>query len=399
MSQDKMRILFVDDDERVLVTFWRSLSSRYEVVTAVGPREGLNRLRSEEPFAVVVSDLKMPEMSGVEFLAQVRKRCPETVRVMLTGYADLESAIASVNENQVFRFLTKPCDNHLLIQTLEASVEQYRLVTAEKELLQGTLRGSIKMLTDVLALLKPDVYGRLERLVSYARKMALDMQDPTPWQIETAARLALLGYIALPDAIIKRLNSGRPLSPEEAEVYGRHPVIASSLVSNIPRMGALARIITYQDKHFDGSGLPADAIRKADIPLGSRIIKVAKDFDILVANSSASKLEALAAMRRRVGVYDPDVLSSLERVLGDEAKYKILTISVSDLRDRMIIMEDIHLSRAGKRIKVLSRGQEVNAMTKEYLRKYFDQGYIGKSVQVIMPLAAEDGPAQRAPAG
>lgn len=387
------KVLFVDDDDKVLASFIRNLGGIFDLATASNGTQGLEVLRTQGPFAVVISDLKMPEMDGLEFLSQVREQHPNTIRVMLTGYADLDAAMTAVNENQIFRFLAKPCANKRLVQTLEACVEQHRLVMAERELLQGTLSGSIKILTEMLSLLKPEVYGRVSRIVPYVRGLSKALNDPKYWQTETAARLALLGFIVLPDKIIRRLNLGRQLSLEEHDIFSRHTEVAVKLISNIPRMGAIARIITYQDKHYDGTGLPldTDTLRREDIPLGARILKVALDFDALVSSGGHSKKEALVTMQRRIGVYDPLVLDALEQALGDEAKYHILSIPVAELQDRMILVEDIHLSRGGKRVKVLSRGQEINLTTKEYLGKYLDQGYIGKSVKVIKPLNAAPG--------
>lgn len=380
------KVLFVDDDEKVLATFRRNLVDSYSVHTASGADEAMQTLALKRPFAAVVSDLKMPGTDGIAFLAQVRKKYPDTVRVMLTGFADLEAAVAAVNEDQVFRFLTKPCDTRRLGMTLDAAIEQYRLITSERELLQGTLRGSIKMLTEVLSMLKPEVWGAVSRVIPYVKKLSMELEDPKPWQTETAARLAHIGYIILPEKLINRIYAGRQLSMEEIETYARHPQVAANLISNIPRMGALANIITYQDKNYDGSGLPFDSLRKKDIPLGSRILKVAFDFDILLQSKNSAKKDALAEMRRRTGFYDENVLAALERVLGDEAKYRIITVPVSDLSTRMILMEDIFLTRGGKRIKVLSRGQEISDMAKEYLRKYLAQGYIGQSAKVVQPM-------------
>jgi DNA-binding NtrC family response regulator len=117
-----------------------------ESTTATSGKAGLERLSSDGPFAVVVSDMRMPEMNGAAFLAQVRERAPDTVRVLLTGQADLDSAIAAVNEGQIFRFLTKPCAPEMLISSLRAAEEQHRLITAERVLLEQTLHGAVKAL-------------------------------------------------------------------------------------------------------------------------------------------------------------------------------------------------------------------------------------------------------------
>ena len=100
-------------------------------------------------------------MDGIQFLAQIREMSPDTVRIMLTGHADLENAIQAVNEGNIFRFLTKPCDNNILIQVLSQGLEQFRLVTAEKELLEKTLQGSINVLTELLPWSTPWFSGGL----------------------------------------------------------------------------------------------------------------------------------------------------------------------------------------------------------------------------------------------
>jgi len=116
----------------------RALRSEFHIEIAGGSEAGLQVLTRDGPFAVVVSDLRMPVMDGVQFLSRVKAVSPDSIRVMLTGQADLNAAIAAVNEGNIFRFLTKPCPPATMSKVLEASLEQYRLVTAERELLQNT---------------------------------------------------------------------------------------------------------------------------------------------------------------------------------------------------------------------------------------------------------------------
>jgi DNA-binding NtrC family response regulator len=121
------RILIVDDGELLLDALKRQLRSRFDVTTATGGKEGIRLVTSQAPYAVVVSDLRMPEMDGVTLLYLIRQLAPDTVRVLLTGKADLEAATAAVNVGNIFRFLTKPCPTGMLLRALEAAVEQYRL--------------------------------------------------------------------------------------------------------------------------------------------------------------------------------------------------------------------------------------------------------------------------------
>jgi DNA-binding NtrC family response regulator len=121
------RILIVDDDELLLDGLKRQLRSRFEVTTATGGKQALKLVMSQDPYAVIVSDLRMPEMDGVTLLYLVHQAAPDTVRVLLTGKADLESATSAINEGNIYRLLHKPCPTRMLLRALEAAVEQYRL--------------------------------------------------------------------------------------------------------------------------------------------------------------------------------------------------------------------------------------------------------------------------------
>ena len=134
----------------------------------MGPREGLKILSRKGPFAVILSDLRMPVMDGIQFLSETKTITPDSVRIILTGNADLQNAIEAVNKGNIYRFLTKPCPGHLLRAVLEQAVEQYRLVTAEKELLEKTLKGSVKVLSELLSLVNPEAFGKSSRIKLYA---------------------------------------------------------------------------------------------------------------------------------------------------------------------------------------------------------------------------------------
>lgn len=378
------RVLFIDDDERILAGFRRNLHGQFEVDTAVGPEAGLAKVKDEPTYAVVVSDLRMPGMDGISVLAKVREMCPDTVRVMLTGFAELEAAIAAVNEGNIFRFLTKPCETGYLVGALTAAVEQYRLVLAERELLEGTLRGSLKMLSEVLSLLRPEIYGRVSRIAPYVRPLSKLCRDPSPWQTEVAAMLCLLGYIILPENIISRVERGRPLSAVDAAVYRQHAEVASRLVANIPRMATVAKSIAYQEKNFDGSGFPEDGLQGKELPLGARILRVLLDLDRFVSAGQA-KAEAYKTMRQATGLYDPDVLAALAEVLGEEGKYVIVTVALRNLREKMILAEDMFVTRSGQQMKVLPKGYELSSVSLEHIAKLARYDSITDPLKVIIP--------------
>ncbi|HWQ09612.1 MAG TPA: response regulator, partial [Holophaga sp.] len=175
------KILFVDDDPSILSAYTRNLRKRYQMTTAAGGEEALQLVQTQGPFAVVVSDMRMPGMDGIELLTHVRNFQPDTIRIMLTGNADMGTAIEAVNQGNIFRFLTKPCEVADLSLALDAGIKQYQLVTAERELLEKTLKGSIDLLFELLSTLDPIAFGRAQVLGERARRIAAAMRMERPW--------------------------------------------------------------------------------------------------------------------------------------------------------------------------------------------------------------------------
>lgn len=192
------KILFVDDEENVLSAYTRVLRKRFLIETALGGAEALERLGTSGPFAVIVSDMRMPEMDGVQLLAKVREISPDTIRIMLTGNADQQTATDAVNKGAIFRFLTKPCEAETLGSVLQAALRQYRLVTAEKELVEQTLRGAIAMLVELLSLLDPESFGRSQRLAELSERVGLAMGLDEPWYLGVASVLCQIGVLTVP---------------------------------------------------------------------------------------------------------------------------------------------------------------------------------------------------------
>jgi DNA-binding NtrC family response regulator len=156
-------ILLVDDDARVISALQRSLYKSYQIEIAGAPQDALDAVR-QNGYAVIVSDLRMPGMDGVELLAKAKELSPDTVRILLTGQADLDSAIAAVNEGNVFRFLTKPCSHDQLCRALDDALEQHRLQVAEEQVLKETLTGTVAILVQVLSAIQPLAFGRASRI-------------------------------------------------------------------------------------------------------------------------------------------------------------------------------------------------------------------------------------------
>lgn len=320
MSDDK--ILLVDDEPQVLDGYRRELRKSFNLDTANGGEDALKAIAERGPFAVVVSDLKMEGMSGIDLLTRVREVSPDSIRIMLTG-AGSDAAVAAVNEGRIFRFLTKPCASDELAKTLVDALAQRQLIFAERQLLTKTLTATIRIMTDLLAQVKPCAFGRASRIRTLTRQLAEQIAPGGLWKVEIAALLSQVGCVSLSDDVLKKAYANRPLKPLEQQAFDNHPAVAKGLIVNVPRLEEVAEIIGYQAKQFDGRGVPDDGVAGEAIPVEARILKVALDFESLTSNR-VPITEALAQLHSRKGCYDPAILVALKRVVAAAAARQIL---------------------------------------------------------------------------
>ncbi|MBZ5577160.1 MAG: response regulator [Acidobacteriia bacterium] len=360
----KPRVLFVDDEPDLLEALARNLrSEHFAVSTASGGAVALEMLQQAGPFAVIVSDLRMPEMDGVTLLRLARQSAPETIRVLFTGQPDLERSIAAVNEGAIFRFLTKPCSRVILALTLKAAVEQYRLVTAERVLLEQTLHGSIQALTDVLSLTAPLAFGRAARLRQTVRSLASASGVVETWPVEVAAMLSQVGCVILPPATLEKVHRGEPLSEAEQTMVRRMPAIVEQVLGNIPRLEPVREILRLRDKPFDGGSRAPGA---EAIPWGARALKLAFDLDVLESEGTPASL-GFETLRARPGWYDPDVLQKLVEIRASEQSAQVREVPLAGLLPGMVMAQDV---RTHKGDLFVARGQEVSASLVEKLRNF-----------------------------
>jgi response regulator RpfG family c-di-GMP phosphodiesterase len=371
-------ILLVDDEVAILDGLRRQLRKKFTVHTATGGAEAL-RLLESEPVTVVVSDMRMPEMNGAAFLARVRERDPDVVRILLTGEADTQAAIAAVNEGQIYRFLTKPCPPEVLMSELDAAVELNRLVTAEKELMRTTLRRTVEALTSTLFLAQPAILARAERINGIVSELVEELGVEEPWEIGVTSMLTHLGAVTLPPAVLTKLENGRPLDEDEREMDGRVLGLSRDLVAAIPRLEHVAEAIGLQRARYDGQGAAPGTPTGADLPLGARIMRVAVDFDagMTVRRSAQDTINVLQA---DAGAYDPEVLDALVRA------HQVSTpgpapraVGIQDLEPGMVVFDDIHTS-AG--VLLVGRGTVVTEPLIHRLENYADRGDVSAPIMV-----------------
>lgn len=377
------RILFVDDEPAVLDGYKRTLHREFEVDTAVGGEQGLAAIRDRGPYSVVISDMRMPGMNGAQFLAQVRQATPDTVRMLLTGYTDLDAAILAVNEGNIFRFLTKPCDKEVLTNAITAGLLQYRLITAEKDLLENTLMGSIKVLTEVLSAASPEAFGRSMRIARYVRHLVGKFSLPSPWRFEAAAMLSQLGCVTLDPELIKTSLVGEHLSSEDRARFAAHPKVASDFLANIPRLEPVAWMISQQlipESRHSPLGVPAHA--EEAIVVGAKILKLAVTLDNLRMRG-LSEESAIDRLRDRRTEFGPELIDALKGIEPETAKMLLRKVSASKLTTGMILQQEI---RTHTGMLVVPEGQAITQALLVKLDNLSRAGTIGKEVMALVPV-------------
>lgn len=356
MSQPKPKILLVDDEPHVLEGLTRGLRNAFEVRTASSGAAGLDLLGREPDTAIVMSDVRMPLMPGTAFLAKARVITPDAVRILLTGQAEMEDAIAAINEGSIFRFLRKPCSPELMRSTLAAAMDQHRLIIAERQLLEQTLRGAVKALCDTLALANPGVFGMAMRVKRVASNLAEKVGGAELWQIEVAAMLCQLGAMTVPQEIFERRALGKELVPSEREMLDRIPIVTDQLLASIPRLEPVRDIVRHSRAGFDPTRVQADTRARTgfEVPLGARILRVALDFEEL-ESAGLTSAQAIERMLARGALYDPIVVEAL-RGLHIGAVDTVVEVPIGKLREGMVIAADI-LAKNGTLL--VARGHEV----------------------------------------
>ncbi len=379
------KVLFVDDDVNLLEAVQRGMRKQFSIDTAVGGAEGLQKIANSGPYAVVVADMQMPGMSGLEFLRNVQTAAPDAVRMMLTGNADQKTAMDAVNDGRVFRFLTKPCPPPTLAPALDSALEQFRLLSAEKELLENTLGGAVKVLTEILSLFDPATFERSEKLKEYVNDFVRSSNTSVSWDLELAALLSQIGRVTIPPTVLEKLRTGESLHGPEKDIFNRVPEFGARLIENIPRLGPVANIVRYQQKHFDGSGFPADSFSGDEIPIGSRIIHVLSDL-LELEDQSLSRPAAFQKMQERKEWYDPKVLASVScwcdvvpgAVSGGE-QGPPQSLQIDELRVGHLLAQDL---RTTEGMLVLAANTKLTAMLVTKLQNFRSLGSIDKILLV-----------------
>jgi CheY-like chemotaxis protein len=378
----KDRVLFVDDESNVLDGIRRQLRNRVDLETATSGAAGLELIRSRGPFAVVVSDMRMPEMDGARFLARVGEIAPESVRIILTGQADLDSTIKAVNEGRIFRFLLKPCDSDTLQDVLKSGIEQYRLVNAEKLLLENTLNATVRVLCDLLGMINPVARRRAQQIQLYAERAAEALRlNAGMWQYRLAALLSQLGCITLPADVLARASNGAALSDEERRLFESHPDVAGKLIGSIPRLEAVAAMVAGQMNVPARDLSQGDTTTWAPEKIGAAILWAAVRFDKHVSMGRMPEQAAQLVLQAAPGLPLAITEAMVNAISAGSGLVMTRAVSLRELAVGMTIDADV-LSERGTRL--VPSGTEVNSTVLERLKA------VASGVGVIEPIRVSE---------
>jgi response regulator RpfG family c-di-GMP phosphodiesterase len=352
-------ILCVDDEPNILSALRRLFRAKgYHVQIALGGEEGL-ALMEEEHIDLVISDMRMPDMDGAQFLEKVRARWPECIRILLTGYSDIQSIVAAVNCGEIHRYIAKPWDENDIVQVVHQALERKallddkqrleKLATEQNEqlrILNATLEEkvqerttklrlandklkenfitSIKVFSTLIEMRGGKLVGHSRQVAYLARKIANEMQlSPTESQdVFVAGLLANIGKIGFSDELLEL--SLTQMSGEQLRQYHKHTQRAEQALTPFEDLYVTSKILRSQHERFDGSGYP-DGLSKEDILLGARILAVAVDYDGfqtgIMANRKLSIEESQAMIIRSEGSrYDPKVIAAFKQVLNPQTQ-------------------------------------------------------------------------------
>ena len=340
---ERIEILLVDDEPQIVEGLKDLLEDRYRVHTATSAEAALEVLRKQRQIAVVLSDMRMPGMDGAALLQRARTVAPDAVRMLLTGYSDINAAIAAVNRGQIFRFLTKPCAPNDLGRAFESAIEQHQLIVGERVLLQQTLLGCLKSLLDVLALVDPVAFGRAQRLERVVRAIALEAGMSPTWPLEAAALLSQLGCLELSDVVRMKLYAGESLDGVETTEVQTAYTNVCGLLASIPRLEPVRDIIAG----LNGLGGP----------VGGQVLRLAMEFDSLEARG-VSEADALATLKTWTHRYEARILDAASRACRHLPGWGIPSeVSVDDLHSGTLVAEDI---RKHNGVLIVPRGVELS---------------------------------------
>lgn len=322
MIENRYKVLMVDDEEDNLALLHRTLRGEFDTIKTTSPLDALEILR-REPVDIIISDHKMPDMDGVEFLKQSFELNPNCVRLLVTAYSDSSILIDAINFGKIDRYIKKPWDPAELISTLKTSIEFFQLKKENNRLihdLKELFSGTINAIIEALDAKDSFTYGRSRRVTFFALMMArhLDLPSEELGKLELAGLLHDIGMIGVSEEI---LNKTEELSDSEYESIKKHVDHGVKILEDIKQLKDIVKIIKFHHERFDGKGYP-HGLKEDEIPLNARIISIADAYDSMVSNRSYREglphEEAIKRIQEQSGhQFDPEIVRIFMEVIPD----------------------------------------------------------------------------------
>lgn len=408
MEQDK--ILFIDDQVNVLRSLRRLLRREpYDITVTDSAKEALEHLRTGA-FAVIVSDQRMPLMQGTELLEQARDLAPNTVRIILTGYTDIDAAIEAINKGAVSRFLTKPWKDEELLLALKQAVEHHHLITENQRLQQLTQKqneeliglnenlekkveertqqvtqlnqqleksflGSVQIMATLSEMSSPVIGSHAKRVASLCRDVAqkMEIKGQELIQLFVAATLHDIGKVGLDTEALQK--SPQSCTPREQEIIQSHVVRGEAILGKVQNLEQAAKLIRHHHENFDGTGYP-DHLISTDIPLGSRIIATVNAYDHALNNPGNYRSTTPGSALNRVQsvsgkTFDPEVVNALSDHLAISGLFEQdnleIEMRLQDLRSGMVLSRELKTARG---VLLLQKDSVIQQEQLERIRKF-----------------------------
>lgn len=314
---DKHTILLVDDEVNNLQLLKRTLRQDYNILTASNGKEALEIVEDKgKEISLIVSDQKMPEMQGTEFLKQVSGDYPDIVKILLTGHLDVDAIVDSINDCHLYQYIVKPFDPTELKMTIESGIQKFDMVNNKVVILKDLRElfyKTIKLIAAALDAKDPYTHGHSMRVTLYSMILAkeLNLDDTMLEEIETAGLLHDIGKIGIPQNIL--CKPGR-LNDEEYTIMKSHPAQAEKMLQGIKKLTVISNWLRTHHEKWDGSGYP-QGLKGEEIPLSGRIISLADTYDAMTSTRSYRKAlsheTAIDEINRCAGTQFDPVLAEL----------------------------------------------------------------------------------------
>lgn len=369
------RILMVDDEPHILAGFQRTIGRRFPLTCVESGTAALALLQKGETFSVIVTDMRMPGMNGVELLSRISEMRLDTVRLMLTGNADQQTAVDAINKGHIARFLNKPCQPEVLESAIMESIHKFEVANAERILLRDTVSGAIRLLLGAIELSNPRLAEAQSLIKSYSKELLGHLGIHNDWQIPMASQLSLFGLVTVPG-----LKKEDILSEESVSIAA---LIGGELLANIPRLGTVANMVSRQHEYGPLPEVP-DA-KSSIVVTGARILRLAVDLsrEYLKSGNRAAAVAAVSANKR----HDQQLLAAFQRPtpapVVEPGQQRLTLIQLSP---GMVLAEDIY---SKEEVLLFSLGQELTPVAIASLRNQARSGSISKDIRIAIYPAVE----------